>query len=114
MKFKRGVIKTEVMSGPPKQRKTVIDETTVLSPLIAGEVLAEVFVEQSWVQTADYQSVGIKIGVTLPVVLDHGGPCRVDAPFDTLPVEHGIKEAQKIGWREMNRIGERLRKKLLE
>lgn len=77
-----------------------------------AEALGEVRVEQGWTQSVDYESVSIRVAVTLPVVLDNTGAYRMDEPFDSEPVTKAIVEAERIGRKEMNRIADKLRKLL--
>ena len=91
----------------PHEPDDLLHEEHSVQPLVDGEVLGEVRVEQR----ADYGNVAVAVTVTLPVVLDLNGPYRVDAPFDDLPLVEGIAEAERIGRKEMNRIAKNLRRK---
>lgn len=91
--------------------QVLLDERLQGAELGEGEFLSSVTVGMSWKQTANWESIGIDVSITLPVVLDKGA-FRLDEPFDTAPIQEAIRKAEGLAAAHLERCGKKLGKLL--
>lgn len=87
--------------------QVLIDERKQGAELGEGEFLASVTVAMDWKQTANYESVGVNVSVTLPVVLDKGA-FRLDEPFDSAPIQKALQKAEGLSAAHLERCGKKI------